>query len=109
MARLFWYTLMLAAALAAAAGVSWVIAYNTVDNVLGAPPPQMGTQTTTFLWDGIPRTPAHPRAWRFAFSPTLIPGAPKVVIFVSPLGRLLRLEPSDLVTRLKIMHGRGYN
>ena len=67
MTRMFWYAVMLALVLGAAAGVSWIIAYNTVNGVLGSPPPQMGNQTTTFLWDGIPRDPARTRACRFAF------------------------------------------
>ena len=40
MTRLFWYAMMLALVLAAAAGVSWVLAYYTVNGVLGSPPPQ---------------------------------------------------------------------
>ena len=109
MTRLFWYAVMLALLLGAAAGVSWIIAYNTVNGVLGSPPPQMGNQTTTFLWDGMPRDPARTRAWRFAFGPTLVPGAPKVTIFVSPVGKLLRIEPADLPARLKVMQSKGFN
>jgi hypothetical protein len=109
MARLFWYAVGLAVVVALAGGVSWVIAYHTVDALLGAPPPEMGHQTTSFLWKGMPRTATHPRAWRFAFGPTLIPGAPRVTIFVSPLGQLLRVEPADLAARVKMMQGRGFN
>jgi hypothetical protein len=109
MTRVFWYALILAAVVAVAAGVSWVLAYTTVNDVLGAPPPDMGTTKTTFLWDGMPRLATHPRAWRFAFSPTRIPGAPSVRIYVSPTGHLLQTEPGDLVARVKAMHGRGFN
>jgi hypothetical protein len=109
MARMFWYTVLLGIVLAVVAGVSWLMAYTTVSDVLGSPPPEMGTQATTFLWDGMPRTPTRPRAWRFAFGPTLIPGAPKVTIFVSPTGQLLRTEPGDLAARVKVMRSRGFN
>ena len=107
--RFVWKLIGLAVVVAVVAGVSWMLAYNTVDDVLGDPPPQMGDQKTTFLWYGMPRTKDHPRVWRFAFGPTLIPGAPRVTIFVSPLGKLVRLEPADLDARLKIMRGKGYN
>jgi hypothetical protein len=108
MARFFWYTLGLAAIAAVVAGASWAIAYNTVNDVLGAPPPMMGKQRTTFLWEGMPRVAGHPRAWRFAFGPTRIPGAPNVTIYVSPTGRLLQTEPKDLANRVKAMH-KGFN
>ena len=106
MMRLFWYALMVAVAAAVVAGVSWVMAYSTVNGILGAPPPKMGRSSTTFLWEGIPRTGGH-RAWRFAYGPTAIPGAPNVVFYVSPAGKLLRMEPADLAVRLKVMRSRG--
>jgi hypothetical protein len=109
MTRLFWYVLGLAGLFGLVALVSWILAYHTVDNMLGAPPPQMGNSTTSFLWEGMPRTASHPRAWRFAYGPTTIPGAPRVTFFVSPLGELLRVEPADLPTRIKIMQNRGFN
>jgi hypothetical protein len=63
----------------------------------------MGAQTTTVLWDG------HvPREWSFAYGPTLIPGAPYVRIYVSPLGRVLETEPADLAARVKVLHDKGY-
>ncbi|HUL04105.1 MAG TPA: hypothetical protein VLV16_12850, partial [Gemmatimonadales bacterium] len=83
----------------------WALAYNGVANLLGDPPPQMGTQTTTFPWDG----PAgSPRLWCFAYAPTLIPGAPSVRIYVSPTGRVVWTEPADLAARVKALHATGY-
>jgi hypothetical protein len=109
MTRLFWYAMMLVGALAVAAVISWIIAYTTVNDLLGAPPPEMGTQTTTFLWKGMPRRADHAKAWRFAFKPTRIPGASSVVIYVSPLGQLYQTDPSDLASRVKAMHAKGFN
>jgi hypothetical protein len=101
MARLFWWTIIAAFAAALLAGASWAAAFYAVGNLLGSPPPAMGTQTTTFLWDGMPQLPGHPRVWRFAFGPTQIPGAPTVRIYVSPFGRVVQTEPDNLEALLK--------
>jgi hypothetical protein len=41
--------------------------------------------------------------WRFAFGPTVIPGAPTVRIYVSPFGRVVATDPADLAERLKAL------
>src|SRR3989449_8002933 len=107
MVRLFWLTVMAAFGAALLLGASWAAAYTAVANVLGAPPPQMGTQSTALLWQCAPELPGHPRVWRFAFGPTRIPGAPTVRIYVTPLGHLVATEPADLAERVKLME-RGY-
>ncbi len=61
MARLFWLTGMAAFAAALLAGASWSAAFLAVGTLLGSPPPEMGTQSTTFLWHGMARLPEHPR------------------------------------------------
>jgi hypothetical protein len=108
MARLFWIIVLLGIAGAVATGISWIGAYTTVGNLLGAPPPQMGTQTTTLLWKGMPNYQGHPRAWRFAFGPTRIPGAEQVLIYVDPVGHIIATEPADLQERLKAFHRTPY-
>jgi hypothetical protein len=108
MARVFWLLVMFAFGAALVAGASWALAYSSVDTLLGSPPPQMGTQSTTFLWDGLPRAPGHPRVWRFAFAPTLIPGAPSVRIYVSPTGRVVQTEPANLPELLNDFRRKGY-
>ena len=108
MARLIWYTLMLSLGAALVAGVSWVAAYHSLGTLLGAPPPDMGNQSTTFFWQGAPKVPGHPRLWRFAFSPTRIPGAPRVEVYLTPTGRIVRTEPSDLAARLYAFHNPPY-
>jgi hypothetical protein len=108
MARLFWLLVMLAIAGAVVGGISWAAAYTAVGTLLGAPPPVMGSQKVTFLWKGMPRQPGNPRAWQFAFGPTRIPGAPRVQIYVSPTGQVIRTEPADLEARIKAFHNTGY-
>ena len=108
MGRLFRLALLLALVAAVVVGVSWSLAYNAVASLLGDPPPQMGTQTTTFLWDGLTQVEGAPRVWRFAFAPTLIPGAPSVRIYVTPMGRVIQTEPADLAARVKKLHATGY-
>ncbi|HUL50238.1 MAG TPA: hypothetical protein VLT79_09520 [Gemmatimonadales bacterium] len=107
MARLLWFILMLALAAAAVTGASWAIAYNQVGSLLGDPPPEMGTQTTTFLWNGsTPGGNAH--VWSFAFYPTRIPDAPTVYIYVKPWGSVVETYPADLSARVKLLHSKGY-
>jgi len=104
MARLFWLTVMAAFGAALLAGASWAASLVAVGTLLGAPPPEMGKQSTTLLWQGAPELAGHPRVWRFAFGPTVIPGAPSVRIYVSPLGRVVATQPADLEARIKALH-----
>ena len=104
MARLFWLTLIAAFVAALLAGASWAAALFAVGTLLGSPPPEMGTQTTVLLWQGAPELLGHPRVWRFAFGPTRIPGAPTVRIYVTPLGRVVEMQPADLEARVQALH-----
>lgn len=101
MIRLLWRLVVLAGVCLLLTGASWAIAFYTVGSLLGSPPPQMGTQSTTILWHGMGGKGAQMPVWRFDFSPTLVPDAPHVQIFVSPLGRVIETKPSDLKDRLK--------
>src|SRR5690348_13555014 len=96
--------LIVAAIGAAGVGASWAIAANTVSDVLGEPPPDTGKSHLTMFWQGTPALRDHARAWLFAYTGTRIPGASTVRIYVSPTGKLLRVEPTDLAYRLKAMH-----
>jgi len=100
MARLFWLLIVVAFVGALFTAVSWVAAYSTVGNLLGAPPPQMGTQTTTLLWRSLPKVHQNPAFWLFAYGPTVIPGATTARIYVGPWGTLVSTEPADLVARI---------
>ena len=108
MARLTWLIFTAAIVAAIGAGASWALAYNRVASLLGDPPPQMGAQTTTFLWDGLPQAQGRPRVWSFAYYPTLIPGAPSVRIYVNPFGRVVETDPADLEARVTALHRTGY-
>lgn len=106
MTRLLWRLLVLAGVFALLTGASWAIAFNSVGSMLGSPPPQMGTQSTTILWHGMGGKGTQMPVWRFDFSPTLVPDAPHVQIFVSPIGRVIRTNPADLEQRLKGFNNR---
>lgn len=108
MARLIWLLLTVALGAALLAGASWIAATARVADILGAPPPQMGQRNTMFLWEGMSKKPGHPKAWLFSFGPTKIPGAPKVRIWVSPVGQVLQTEPADLDAKLQAFHARGF-
>lgn len=107
-ARFIWFLLMLALVAALLAGASWMAAYYRVGDLLGAPPPEMGRQSTTFVWRGLSNLRGHPRAWRFDFGPTHIPGAPNVRIYVSPTGALIATDPENLQGLLNDFRRKGY-
>jgi hypothetical protein len=108
MARLFWYLLLASLVALAITGVSWAMAYNSVGTLLGAPPPQMGTQHTRIEWHGVSKLREHPPVWRFAFAPTRIPGAGTVRIYVNPWGKIVQTEPADLDAKLQAFRRARY-
>ena len=108
MARLFWYLLIAAFVAMLVMAASWAIAYNSVGTLLGSPPPQMGTQSTSIQWQGLAQLREHPPVWRFAFAPTRIPGAATVRIYVNPLGRIVQTEPADLDEKLQAFRRSPY-
>ena len=108
MARLFWFLLIAAFVAALVMGASWALAYNSVGTLLGAPPPQMGTQSTSIRWHGMSHLREQPPVWRFAFAPTRIPGATAVRIYVNPWGRIVGTEPVDLEAKLRAFRRTPY-
>jgi hypothetical protein len=102
-ARLFWLIVVLGFVGLLFTGASWAAAFSTVGTYLGAPPPKMGSQTTSIEWPNMGELKDHPTAplWRFAYGPTVIPGAANVRIYVNPIGRIVATEPSDLDARLE--------
>jgi hypothetical protein len=108
MARLVWLVFMTAIIGALLAGASFGVAYLAVGDALGAPPPDMGKRSVNFLWDGMPKRKDHPKAWKFAFGPTRLPGATNVTIYVSPTGKLLQADPDNLPELIKAFHNTGY-
>lgn len=100
MMRLFWILVVVAVVAALLTATSWAFAYSSVGTLLGAPPPIMGTQHTSIEWHGLSRVRSDPPLWRFAFGPTVIPGAEAVRIYVNPWGEVVRTEPEDLEERL---------
>ena len=105
MARLFWLTFWLALGAALVSGASWAAAYYNLGIFLGAPPPQMGTQHTAFLWEGSGQ---RAKVWQFAFGPTSIPGAPSVRIYISPTGKVVSTDPGDLPQLIRAFHNKPY-
>jgi hypothetical protein len=108
MSRLFWYAVVLMFVAGLLLGASYAAAYSAVGTLLGAPPPVMGRQSTTLLWKGAPELRGHPRVWRISYSPTLIPGASSVRIYISPGGKIVYTVPEDLRARLATFHNTGY-
>ncbi|MSR07818.1 MAG: hypothetical protein EXR93_12260 [Gemmatimonadetes bacterium] len=107
--RVFYKLLAAAAVLSLSIPISWALASNAVAGLLGSPPPEMGKQQTTFLWDGAAAVKGRPKAWRFTYTGTHIPATPTVRFYVSPLGKVLRAEPPDVALRIKIWHQKGFN
>ena len=100
MARLFWLVVVLGFVALVFTAASWAAAFSSVGTFLGAPPPKMGSQTTAIEWHGFSKFRDHPPLWRFAFAPTVIPGATQVRIYVDPLGHIVSTDPADLEQRL---------
>jgi hypothetical protein len=107
-ARLIWMLLLLAFFGALLTGASWAAAYTSVGKLLGAPPPRMGSQTTSVHWQGLSSLAEHPPWWRFAYGPTAIPGAQRVRIDVNPWGKIISTDPPDLPERIAAFHNTGY-
>jgi len=108
--RLFFRLIVVVMVAGVVAGISWAVASNTVAGVLGSPPPEMGNSATTFLYKGVTSIKGLPKAWRFTYFGTHIPGTPNVRFYVSPLGKLLKVEPPDLADRLKLWQkSKGFN
>ena len=108
MARLFWFLLIAAFVALLVTGASWALAYNSIGTLLGAPPPQMGTQSTSIRWHGLSHLRNQPPVWRFAFAPTRIPGASAVRIYVNPWGQIVSTEPADLDAKVREFHRWRY-
>jgi hypothetical protein len=108
MARLVWLVFMAAVVGALLTGASFAAAYFAVGELLGAPPPNMGKRSVTFLWEAGPSRRDRAKAWRFTFGPTRIPGAPNVTVYVSPTGKVLQAYPADLAERIEAFHNTGY-
>jgi hypothetical protein len=107
-ARLIWMLLILAFFGALLTAASWAAAFTTVGQLLGAPPPRMGNQTTSIHWRGMSNLLEHPPWWRFDYGPTAIPGATRVRIEVNPWGKVISTDPADLEERIKAFHNTGY-
>ncbi len=89
-------------------GASWGLASAGVGDLLGAPPPRMGTSHTAFEWKGSSAVKGHKRVWKFSYGPTAIPGAPNVRIYVDPMGHIVRTDPANLPDLLRAFHSKGY-
>jgi hypothetical protein len=108
MARLLWLVLVSGFVGLLLTGASWAAAYSSVGTLLGAPPPKMGGRSTSIRWNGFSRLRERPPLWRFAFAPTVIPGASTVRIYVNPWGRIVATEPPDLAARLVAFRRSNY-
>lgn len=106
--RLIWILIIVALVGALITGVSWLFAYSSVGTLLGSPPPVMGTQHTSIEWHGLSNLRDDPPVWRFAFEPTVIPGAEVVRIYVAPWGQIVRTEPGDLEALLAAFRRPAY-
>ena len=106
MARLFWYLLVLAFVGALLVGASYAAAYSAVGTLLGAPPPQMGSQNAELLWKGAPGLPGNPRSGGFPRADGHS-RCQSVAIYVDPMGRIIEMDPKNLPARLKLFHDTG--
>ena len=100
MRKLFKWAFLLALACGFLFGISYAGARTTVGKMLGSPTPPVGNRTITFLWGGAQNLPGKPRVWRFTFSKVAAIGNGRATVYVSPTGKIVRVEPADLESRL---------
>lgn len=67
-----------------------------VGEILGPQPPKMGTRTITLGYDSVPGQPGKQVIWTFAWSPTPWTGRRPARIWVTPTGKVVRMEPRNL-------------
>jgi hypothetical protein len=106
MAKLFKLLLILAAIAGLLTAGSYAGARFTAGKITGSNPP-LSNRTITFegwrppKFEGVADLPGTPRAWVIRYGRTQLPGVRRVVIYVSPTGRLIATIPRDLEARIE--------
>lgn len=85
--------------LGALAGISYLGARTAAGRLVGSNPPMFG-RSMTFDYKGVKSLPGTPRAWVISYSSTRLPGVKRVLIYVSPKGRLIASVPANLEARI---------
>lgn len=88
-------------------GASYLGARATSGKLLGSRPPNMGVRTVRFVYKGEPSLRGNPRVWEFTYAGTAIPGARKVVLYISPTGKMVATVPKDVDLRLEALEAKN--
>lgn len=106
MAKLFNALLLLVAIGGLLTAGSYAGARFTAGKITGSNPP-MSNRTIAFEgwrppeFAGVADLPGKPRAWVIRYGRTQLPGVRRVVIYVSPTGKLIATVPRDLEARIE--------
>lgn len=98
--KLIKWLVVLAVAVGAAVGASYVGARATAGKLLGSHAPFTGRQVE-LAWQGTERLRGNPRAWIFTYRRSNVPGVASATIYVSLTGELLATAPQDLHARIE--------
>jgi hypothetical protein len=98
--RLFKLLFILVVVGAVLTGMSYVGARATVGQFLGSGPP-LSERTIQFASKSASGAQGTPVAWVFTYHASTLPGTRRAEILVSPTGKILATEPSDLERRLE--------
>jgi hypothetical protein len=106
MAKVLKLLLLLAAIGGLLTAASYAGARFTAGKITGNNPP-LSNRTITFegwrppKFEGVADLPGRPRAWVIRYGRTQLPGTRRVVIYVSPTGKLIATVPRDLEARIE--------
>ena len=106
MRRLIKLIFVLALVGAALGGVSYVGAGITAASFVGSDAP-VGNRHITFDYKGLRGLPGRPKVWVVTYRSSQLPGAPRVQVFVSPMGRVIATRPADLDRRVEAWERRN--
>ena len=90
-----------------ALGASYLGARATSGKLLGPKPPNLGVRTARFAYKGVPTLPGNPKVWEFTYNGTAVPGARKMVIYISPTGKLIATIPRDIDLRIQSLEAKN--
>jgi hypothetical protein len=82
-------------------GGSFLGVRGVAGRILGANPPDMGTRTIKFAFDTVPAIAGKQAFWTITYSPTKLAGFRTATIYITPMGHVIKTNPSNLAALLE--------
>lgn len=106
MGRLVKKLVILGCILGALATMSYAGARARAGMILGTDLPDLGPREIRFAFEGATELPDKPLAWIVSYERTTLQGLPAFRIFISPFGKVIATQPTDLERRLEAYRPR---